>query len=113
MRGAIDFCITLMHIHGMSHTTNARTGITVRLTPDAHDRLRRIANVEHRSVASYLELLVDRELAARDDAERVVRVHVAPELVDVPQGALRREDGESDARYVRRRTTLTKLFGEP
>jgi plasmid stabilization system protein ParE len=102
-----------MHIDEMSHATNARTGVTVRLTPDAHDRLRRIADLEHRSVASYLELLVDRELAARDAAERVVRVHVAPELADVPQGAVRREDGESDARYVRRRTTLTKLFGEP
>lgn len=102
-----------MHMDAMSHTTNARTGITVRLTLDTHDRLRRIADAEHRPVASYLELLVERELAARDDAERVVRVYVAPELADVPQGTLRREDGESDGRYVRRQATLTKPFGEP
>jgi hypothetical protein len=86
--------------------------VTVRLASDAHDRLRRIAEAEHRSVAGYLELLVERELAARDDAERVVRVHVAAELADLPQGRIRREAGESAARYGRRRTALAKLFGE-
>jgi hypothetical protein len=96
----------------MSQATHARTGVTVRLDPDAHDRLRRIAEAEHRSVASYLELLVERELAARDDAERVVRVHVSPELTDRPQGTIHREAGESQARHARRNAVLGKLFGE-
>lgn len=95
----------------MSHATHPRTGVTVRLASDAHDRLRRIAEAEHRSVAGYLELLVERELAARDDAERVVHVHVAPELAGLPQAPIRREPGESAARYARRRTALAKLFG--
>ncbi len=101
-----------MHIGGMSQATHARTGVTVRLESDAHDRLRRIAEAEHRSVAAYLELLVERELAARDDAERVVRVHVAPELAGRPQGTIRREAGESQARHARRSAALGKLFGE-
>ncbi len=96
----------------MSHITSTRAGVTVRLATDAHERLRRIAEAEHRSVAAYLELLVERELAARDDAERVVHVHIAPELANVPQGAVRREPGESDARYARRRRTVAALFGE-
>jgi predicted transcriptional regulator len=100
-----------MHIAGMANGMSARTGVTVRLAPEAHERLSRIAEAERRSVAGYLELLVERELAARDDAERVVCVHVAPELADQPQGAIRRETGESAARYERRRTALTKLFG--
>ncbi len=101
-----------MHRERMPEATHARTGVTVRLAPDAHDRLRRIAEAEHRSVAAYLELLVERELAARDDAERVVRVHVAGELTDRPQGTVHREAGESQARHARRSAVLSKLFGE-
>jgi hypothetical protein len=51
-------------------------------------------------------------LAARDDAERVVRVHVAGELTDRPQGTVHREAGESQARHARRSAVLSKLFGE-
>jgi hypothetical protein len=104
--------ISLMQIERMSHATRARAGVTVRLAPDAHDRLRRIAEAEHRSVAGYLELLVERDLAARDDAERVVRVHIAPELAGVPQGTIHREAGESQARYARRSAVLRKLFDD-
>jgi hypothetical protein len=96
----------------MSRANNARTGVTVRLASEAHDRLRRIAEAEHRSVAGYLELLVERELTGRDDAERVVHVHVAPELAGLPPGAIHREAGESQTRHARRRVALNKLFGE-
>jgi len=42
-----------------------------------------------------------------------VRVHVAPELARLPQGAIHREAGESPGRHARRSAALTKLFGEP
>jgi hypothetical protein len=96
----------------MSDASNARAGVTVRLPPEVHDRLRRIAETERRSVSGFLELLVERELAARDDAERVVHIYIAPELAGLPQGAIRREAGESPARHARRRAALNKLFGE-
>jgi hypothetical protein len=96
----------------MPSTAAARTGVTVRLDPEDLDRLRRIAEEEHRSVAGYLELLVERDLAAREEAERVVYIHVAPELAGLPQGPIGREDGESDERYERRKAVLTALFGE-
>jgi hypothetical protein len=96
----------------MSGSAHIRTGVTVRLAPAALARLRRIAEIDHRSVAGYLEWLVERELAARDDAERVVRVYVAPELTNKPQGRVQREAGESAARHGRRRTTLNRLFGQ-
>ena len=86
--------------------------MTVRLDPNNLQRLRRIAEAEHRSVAAYLELLVERDLAERDEAERVVHIHVAPELAGLPQGTIGREDGESDERYERRKAVLTALFGE-
>jgi hypothetical protein len=101
-----------MHISSMSNAVSARTGITVRLAPEALDRLRRIAEAEHRSIAGYLELLIERELAARDEAERVVRVHIAPEPAGLPPGLLQRETGEGEARYQRRKAVLAGLFGE-
>src|SRR5579859_6867591 len=101
-----------MHHIAMTNATEARMGVTVRLDPSDLQRLRRIAEAEHRSVAGYLELLVERELAARDDAERVVQVHVAPELADLPQGSLHRESGETPERYDRRKAVLAGLFGK-
>lgn len=102
-----------MHHPRMPNMTAARTGVTVRLDPEDLYRLRRIAEAERRSVAGYLELLVERDLAARDEAERVVHIHVAPELAGLHQGPVRREDGESDEQYERRKAVLTALFGEP
>ena len=95
----------------MSTANLTRAGVTVRLDSEAHDRLRRIAAAEHRSVAAYLELLVARDLAAREDAERVVRVHVAPDLPTAPPGPIRREANETEARHARRGATLDTLFG--
>jgi predicted transcriptional regulator len=102
-----------MHIHGMPNPSSAaRPGVTVRLDPEAHARLQQIARAEHRSVAAVLERLVEREIKARDEAERVIRVHVAPELEGLPQGEILRHEGESDAAHARRSATLKALFGE-
>jgi predicted transcriptional regulator len=98
---------------GAMPTTNAaaRPGVTVRLDPEAHARLQQIAKAEHRSVAAVLERLVEREIKVRDEAERVIRVYVAPEVQGQPQGEILRHAGESDAAYARRSATLKKLFG--
>src|ERR1700733_10134041 len=97
----------------MADTTSlTRTGITVRLDPDVRDRVQRIAAHEHRSVAAYVQMLIERDLHARDEAERVIHVFVAPELEGVPPGILVREDGETDERYAERAETLRILTGE-
>lgn len=97
----------------MADTTSlSRTGITVRLDPDVRDRVQRIATHEHRSVAAYVQMLIERDLRARDEAERVVHVFTAPELEGVPPGTLVREDGETDAQYAQHAETLRILLGE-
>ena len=101
-----------MQIYGMPNATPAaRPGVTVRLEPEAHARLQQIAKAEHRSVAAVLELLVEREIQARDDAERVIRVHVAPELEGKPFGDPDRRLGETDKSYASRKKTIDTLFG--
>jgi hypothetical protein len=97
----------------MNETTNvSRTGITVRLDPETRDRVQRIAAHEHRSIAGYVQMLIERDLRARDEAERVIYVFTAPELEGVPPGTLVREDGETDAHYAERAETLRILLGE-
>jgi hypothetical protein len=92
--------------------TTSRTGITVRLDPDVRDRVQRIATYEHRSIAGYLQMLIERDLRARDEAERIVHVFIAPELEGEPPAALLREENESDERYVERTEALRTLLGE-
>ena len=96
----------------MNETMNlSRTGITVRLNPDVRDRIQRIAAHEHRSIAGYVQMLIERDLRAREEAERVITVFTAPELEGVPFGPVEREEGETDARYEARAEALRILFG--
>jgi predicted transcriptional regulator len=101
-----------MHIGGMPiAASSTRPGVTVRLDAEAHARLQQIAKAEHRSVAAVLERLVEREIQARDEAERVIRVHVAPDVQGQPFGEPDRRPGESDKSYARRKKTIDALFG--
>jgi hypothetical protein len=87
-----------------------RAGITVRLDPATRDRVQRIAAFEHRSISGYVQMLIERDLKARDEAERVIRVFVAPELANEPFGTVGREEGESDEDYAARAAALDQLF---
>jgi predicted transcriptional regulator len=89
----------------------SRSGITVRLDHRLRDRVQQIAVAEHRSVAGYLQMLIERDVNARDEAERIVQVFVAPELRDAPLGSVGREEGETDEEYERRARALDTLFG--
>jgi predicted transcriptional regulator len=106
-----EICIGVMHVAPMSDAATLRQGLTVRLAPDLLDRVRGIAEAEHRSAAAYLEQLVERDLAARDEAERVVRVFVDPALEGAADGAVAREADEDATRHGRRVAALDRLFG--
>jgi hypothetical protein len=92
-------------------TAQGRPGVTVRLSRGVHARVGRISRAEHRSVAAYIEALVERDLAARDEAERLVRVFSSPDLAGVPYAPVSRSEGESDERYAERSDALDRLFG--
>jgi hypothetical protein len=90
--------------------TPPRAGITVRLDPATRDRVQRIAAFEHRSIAGYVQMLIERDRQARDEAERVIHVFVVPELAGKPLGTVGREEGESDEDYAARAAALDTLF---
>lgn len=89
----------------------ATPGITVRFsTAGLREHVDRVARFERRSAAAYIEELVERDMRARDEADRVVRVHVAPGVPE-PTGEVVREEGESVERHAQRTETLNALFG--
>ena len=75
------------------------------------NRIQQIASAEHRSIAGYLQMLIERDLRARDEAERIVHVFTAREPQGEPVGTLIREDDETDDRYASRAETLQTLLG--
>jgi hypothetical protein len=102
----------MMQIGAMTeNASQSPTGITVRLRPEIRDRIQHVAAAEHRSIAGYLHMLIERDLRARDEAERAIHVFTAPELQGEPLGTLIREDDETDEGYASRAATLRALLG--
>jgi hypothetical protein len=102
----------MMHMtHMDDRTTQPLAGITVRLGRDVRHRVQHIAAAEHRSIAGYLQMLIERDLQARDEAERIIHVFTAPELQDEPPGILLREPDETEDRHASRARTLRTLLG--
>jgi len=84
---------------------------TEAITKSLAETTDRLAQVEHRSAAAYIEQLVERDLRAREEADRVVHIHVAAGLTEVPSGQVTREEGETTERFGRREAVLNALFG--
>lgn len=67
-----------------------KVAITVRLDADRVRRLQAVADAENRSLTNYVETALLRDLARREEAERVITMQVAPGVPD----AIRPEDVE-------------------
>jgi hypothetical protein len=72
----------------------AKVAITLRLDPDRAARLQAIADAENRSLTNYVETALLRDLARREEAERVITMHVAPGA----STSLSPEDGRATSR---------------
>ena len=104
-------CIKVMQVACMKTRAEAAgPGITVRLTQPIRKRLMRLARDEHRSAAAYIKELVERDLRQREEAERVVRVYVAPDTPPAT-GEVLREEGETPEQHTYRAEVLNALFG--
>ena len=87
--------------------------LTLRLDPEPFRQLALLAATENRSPTNYVETLVLREIEARAESRRVLRMLVAPDAVDLDPGALLRSEGEPDRRYTERRALFDDLLALP
>lgn len=87
--------------------------MTLRFESGHFNRLAALAAADNRSPTNFVETLVLRELDARDEVRRVIAVYAAPETETVAPGELVRSEGESDARYRRRKALFGDLLSIP
>lgn len=90
----------------------ASPGITIRLPDEVRQAVSRIARQEHRSTAAYIQSLVELDLRHREEAERVVRIHVSADAPDWG-GTVERGEDESETEHAERTAILQQLFGVP
>jgi uncharacterized protein (DUF4415 family) len=91
-----------------------KVAITLRLDADRARRLQALAEAENRSLTNYVETALLRELALRDEAERVITMYVAPGTSPSirPEDVIRAED-ETDDAYAERQALVTELWSIP
>jgi hypothetical protein len=76
-------------------------------------KLTLLAEAENRTPTNYVETALLRDMAAKEDAARVITMLVPPEAASATPGVLLRSEGESDDRYAERSLLFDRLFAIP
>jgi hypothetical protein len=87
--------------------------LTLRLDAEQYERLTAAARAENRSPTNYVETLLLRDLFAKDEGGRILRMYVAPETKDMTPGEVERITGESDAEHAERSELFRELMSLP
>ena len=97
-----------------SKAAPGKVAITVRLDADRVRRLQAVAEAENRTLTNYVETALLRDLANRDEADRVITMYVAPGVSTSirPEDVVRAE-GESDEEYAERQALTVELWSIP
>jgi predicted transcriptional regulator len=91
-----------------------KVAITLRLDADRVRRLQAIAEAENRTLTNYVETALLRDLARREEADRVITMYV-PEGAStsiLPDDVVRAE-GESDEEHAERQALTVELWSIP
>lgn len=87
--------------------------VTLRLGAEDYRRLSLVARTENRNPTNYVETLVLRDIAAREEASRVITMLVPADVASIAPGVLLRTEGDSDARHAERVELFDRLFDLP
>jgi len=97
-----------------THRQPAKVAITLRLDAGRARRLQAIADAENRSLTNYVETALLRELALREEAERVITMYVAPGTSpNIRPEDVIRAGGETDEGYAARQALALDLWSIP
>jgi PDZ domain-containing secreted protein len=91
-----------------------KVAITLRLDAERVRQLQTIAETENRTLTNYVETALLRDLARREEADRVITMYV-PEGASTsirPEDVVRAE-GESDEEYAERQALAVELWSIP
>jgi hypothetical protein len=93
---------------------HVKVTVTLYLDADFARRLQTIADAAHHSLAAHVEDVRLREVAAREEANRLITMYVAPGASDSirPEDVIRTE-GESDEDYATRQKLTAELWSIP
>ncbi len=87
-----------------------KVAITLRLDPAKFKALESLARIENRTPTNYVETAVLRDMAAKEEAARVLTMFVPEEAAGLHPGPLIRSDGEPDERHAERSALMDQLF---
>jgi hypothetical protein len=76
-------------------------------------KLALLAEAENRTPTNYVETALLRDMAAKEEAARVITMLVPDEAASASPGKLLRSEGESDERYAERSLLFDRLFDIP
>ena len=100
--------------HPTTRKAASKVAIPLRLDPARVARLQAIAEAEHRSLTNYVETALLRDLARREEAQRVITMYVAPGVPDnIRAEDVVRAEGESDEDYTERQALMVDLWSIP
>jgi hypothetical protein len=96
------------------HRQPTKVAITLRLDAERVRQLEAIAEAENRSLTNYVETALLRDLERRNEAERVITMHVAPGTSSsIRPEDVARPEGETDEDYAARQALTVELWSIP
>lgn len=91
-----------------------KVAITLRLNAVHAEQLQAIAEAENRSLTNYVETTLMRDLARRQEAERVITMYAASDApATINAEDVVRAEGESDETYAERQALALELWSIP
>ena len=91
-----------------------KVAITVRLDAARVRQLQAGAEAENRTLTNYVETALLRDLARREEADRVITMYVAPGVsTSIRPEDVVRVEGESDEEYAERQALTVELWSIP
>jgi hypothetical protein len=94
-------------------SASRKVPITLRIDEARFHKLTLLAEAENRTPTNYVETALLRDMAAKEEATRVITMLVPPEAAGATPGVLLRSEGESDDRYAERSLLFDRLFAIP
>lgn len=99
---------------GGKRKAEGKVAITLRLDAERVRRLQALAEAENWTLTNYVETALLRDLGRREEADRVVTMHLAPGVsANIRPEDVVRADVETDEEYAERQSLTVELWSVP